>query len=106
MRPTRVISLAASAVLGVSLGMSAVPASAAPISEAAVAAPAATPSALATLSQTTIPITQVIDGVGTLAGTFTPTQFMTQKGKLALQGVFQGTFTALNGVVTPITQTG
>jgi hypothetical protein len=43
MRPTRVISLAASAVLGLSLGLTALPASAAPISQAAVA-PAAAPS--------------------------------------------------------------
>ena len=47
----------------------------------------------------------MFDGLGTLTGTFTPTQFVTQNGQLALQGVFQGTFTAVNGVVTPITQT-
>ncbi|MBI4899152.1 MAG: ABC transporter substrate-binding protein [Actinobacteria bacterium] len=86
------------------MGLSALPASAAPISEAAVA-PAAAPSTQATLSQTVIPINQVIAGVGTLTGTFTPTQFVNQNGQLGLQGIFQGSLTTVSGTVIPITQT-
>jgi hypothetical protein len=96
MRPTRVISLAASAVLGLSLALTALLASAAPISEAAVA-PAAVTSPMATLSQTVIPINQVNAGVGTLTGTFTPTQFVNQNGQLGLQGLFQGSLAPMGG---------
>jgi hypothetical protein len=96
MRPTRVISLAASAVLGLSLALTALLASAAPISEAAVA-PAAVTSPMATLSQTVIPINQVIAGVGTLTGAFTPTQFVNHYGQLGLQCLFPGSLAPMGG---------
>lgn len=79
------------------MGMSG-PASAAP--------PAAPPMAsqAAQLADATAPINQTIDGVGTFAGSFTPTGFSVQDGVLTVTGLVEGTFTSVAGVVTPISQ--
>lgn len=74
---------------------------------ATAAAPAA-PSAASQSSQVanvTGTINQTIDGVGTFVGSFTPSGFSAQNGQLTVTGLVQGTFTDLNGVATPVTQT-
>lgn len=74
---------------------------------ATAAAPAA-PSAASQASQAatvTGTINQTIDGVGTFAGTFTPSSFSAQDGQLLVTGLVQGTFTNLAGASTPVSQT-
>ncbi|HKU04233.1 MAG TPA: ABC transporter substrate-binding protein, partial [Arthrobacter sp.] len=74
---------------------------------ATAAAPAA-PSAASKATQTANvsgTINQTIDGVGTFAGSFTPTGFSAENGQLNVTGKLQGTFTEVNGVATPISQT-
>ena len=91
-------ALATTAALGV------IPATAA--SAAPSAAPTAAPSA-ATPRATVDPavINQTIAGVGTFAGTFTPTEFTNQDGQLAVVGELVGTFTNTAGVVAPVSET-
>ena len=75
-----------------------------PAAAAAPAAPAAAshPSRAATVTGT---INQTIAGVGTFAGSFTPSGFSVQNGQLVVTGLVQGTFTDLAGVATPVSQT-
>ncbi|MEW1806674.1 ABC transporter substrate-binding protein [Pseudarthrobacter sp. NPDC080039] len=74
-------------------------------------ATAAAPAAPSTATQSTRvanvtgTINQTIDGVGTFVGSFTPSGFSTQNGQLTVTGLVQGTFTDLNGVATPVSQT-
>lgn len=75
------------------------PASAAPPAPAPAAAASATD-----LTNVTGTINQTIDGVGTFAGSFTPTGFGTQDGNLTVTGLVNGTFTDLAGVTTPVSQ--
>lgn len=49
-------------------------------------------------------INQTIDGAGTFAGSFTPSNFSVQDGQLMVTGVVEGTFTDLAGVATPVSQ--
>lgn len=51
------------------------------------------------LAGVTASITQVIDGLGTFTGTFTPTQFGTNNGQLTVDGVLNGTVTDAAGNV-------
>ncbi|MEO5313217.1 ABC transporter substrate-binding protein [Pseudarthrobacter sp. CC12] len=76
---------------------------AAPSSAAAPTAPAASTQASQLVGTATI--NQTIAGVGTFAGTFTPTGFSTQNGQLAVTGLLSGTFTSVAGDITPISQT-
>ena len=74
---------------------------------ATAAAPAA-PSAASQSSQAanvTGSINQTIDGVGTFVGSFTPSNFSVQDGRLTVTGLVQGTLTDLAGVPTPVSQT-
>lgn len=76
---------------------------------AASAAPSASPSAVAAAASpranASSTITQVIDGVGTFAGSFMPTGFSNQNGQLAVTGLVTGTLTTLTGAVIPVSQT-
>ncbi|WP_347108622.1 ABC transporter substrate-binding protein [Paenarthrobacter sp. S56] len=51
------------------------------------------------LAGVTAPITQVIDGLGTFTGTFTPTQFNNQNGQLTVNGLLNGTLKDASGNV-------
>ena len=89
-------ALATTAALGL---VPAATASAAP--SAAPAAPAAaTPRTTATST-----INQTIAGVGTFAGSFTPTGFSNQNGALAVTGLVTGTLTRLDRTTVPVSQT-
>ncbi|CAN7344882.1 ABC transporter substrate-binding protein [Terrabacter sp. LjRoot27] len=90
-------TLATTAALGL---VPAAAASAAPSSAPSAAQAASTPRTTATST-----INQVIAGVGTFAGSFTPTAFTNQNGQLAVTGVVTGTLTTLTGAVVPVTQT-
>lgn len=101
MRKRLVTPLAATALLAGSMSLSALPASAA--SPAGVpAVQAAQPTATAVAEST---INEVVPGVGTFVGSFTPTTFTTQSGQLAVTGVVEGTLTTLDGAVLPVSQT-
>jgi hypothetical protein len=89
-------------VLATSIGLTAMPASAATHSAKTSAAAAQAPVGSATASST---INQVIPGVGTLVGTFTPTRFTNQNGQLAVTGLVTGTLTTVTGAVVPVNQT-
>ncbi|TQM62677.1 ABC transporter substrate-binding protein [Humibacillus xanthopallidus] len=99
---TKVCTAAVSVLAVGALGLApAASASAAPSAAPTAAPAAATPRAAidpATINQT-------IAGVGTFAGTFTPTGFSNQGGQLAVTGVVTGTLTTLAGAVIPVTQT-
>ncbi|MEA3551346.1 ABC transporter substrate-binding protein [Pseudarthrobacter sp. C1] len=98
---TRVLApIAAAALSGAMIFGAGAPASAAP--PAPVPAASASATDLASVTGT---INQTIDGVGTLAGSFTPTGFGTQDGNLTVTGLVDGTFTDLAGVATPVSQT-
>jgi hypothetical protein len=91
--------LAATALLAGSMGLTALPATA--------AAPAAQPAVTAAqpvraVAESTI--NEAIPGVGTFVGSFTPTTFSTQNGQLSVTGLVEGTFTSLTGVATPVSQ--
>ena len=93
---------ATGATMATALAMGLVPVS------AASAAPSASPSAVAAASPRTTAsstITQVIEGVGTFTGSFTPTGFSNQNGQLAVTGLVTGTLTTLTGAVIPVSQT-
>lgn len=96
----RLIATAAAATLAASLGMSAMPASAATHAAPAKAASAAK----APRTTATAPINQVIPGVGTFVGSFTPTGFTNQNRALGITGTVTGTLTTLAGVTIPVTQ--
>jgi hypothetical protein len=73
-----------------------------------VSAPSAqSPSAAqkAPRASATSTINQVIPGVGTFAGSFTPTSFGTQNGQLSVTGLVTGTLTTLTGQQVPVNQT-
>lgn len=63
-----------------------------------VSSSVAQPAQATSLSPLTV--NQVLADGSTLAGTFTPTQFVNQNGQLILQGVFNGTVTSALGTVT------
>ncbi|NEN07720.1 ABC transporter substrate-binding protein [Diaminobutyricibacter tongyongensis] len=84
------------------VGVTALPANAAPAAPAISSAASAASTARATASSA---INQVIPGVGTFVGTFTPTSFSNQNGVLSVTGLVTGTLTSLTGVVTPVSQT-
>lgn len=77
---------------------------AAPSSAAAPAAPPAASQA-AQLAGATSTINQVIPGVGTFVGSFSPTGFTYQNGQLAVTGLVTGTLTTLTGTQVPVSQT-
>ncbi len=91
------VALATTAAMGIA---PAATASAAPAAASSAAPAAATPRASSSSA-----INQVISGVGTFAGTFTPTGFSNQNGALAVTGLVTGTLTRLDGTVVPVTQT-
>jgi len=93
---------AAGATLATTAALGLVPASAASAAPSAAAAAQAASTPRTTASST---INQVIAGVGTFAGSFTPTSFSNQNGQLAVTGVVTGTLTTLTGAVIPVTQT-
>jgi len=95
---------ASGAALATTVALGIIPATAA--SAAPSAAPTAAPSA-ATPRAAIDPavINQTIAGVGTFAGTFTPTDFTNQDGQLAVVGELVGTFTNTAGVVAPVSET-
>ena len=93
---------AAGATLATTAALGLVPASAASAAPSAAAAAQAASTPRTTASST---INQVIAGVGTFAGSFTPTSFSNQNGQLAVTGVVTGTLTTLSGAVIPVTQT-
>lgn len=75
---------------------------------ASAAPPAPAPAAAANAVNTanvTATINETVSGVGTFAGSFTPTGFGTQDGNLTVTGLVTGTFTNLAGVATPVSQT-
>ncbi|RKO23679.1 ABC transporter substrate-binding protein [Pseudarthrobacter phenanthrenivorans] len=76
------------------------PASAAPPAPAPAAAANA-----ADVANVTATINETIDGVGSFTGSFVPTGFGTENGDLTVTGLVEGTFTSVDGVVTPISQT-
>lgn len=71
----------------------------------APAAPAASHhgTGTATISPTTIPITNapILSG-GTFTGTISQIRFVTQNGQLALQGLVNGTLTTASGTTIPV----
>src|SRR3954447_11023611 len=94
----------APAVAGVAfvsmMGLSATPAlAAAPAAAAAPHAAAANAPKAATAGAT---INQVVPGVGTLVGTFVPTNFSASNGQLTVTGLLNGTLTSATGVVTDL----
>jgi hypothetical protein len=91
------VTLATTAALGL---MPAAAASAAPSAAPAAAQAASTPRTTASST-----INQVIAGVGTFAGSFTPTSFTNQNGQLGVTGLVTGTLTTLTGTVIPVSQT-
>lgn len=72
---------------------------------AATTAPVSTTAAAPTGATASSSITQVIAGVGTFVGTFSPTGFTTQNGQLAVTGLVSGTLTTLDGATVPVSQT-
>ncbi|HKU10891.1 ABC transporter substrate-binding protein [Sinomonas terrae] len=72
-----------------------------PVSAAAPSVSSPAQAAPATIAPVTI--NQLLSDGSTLAGTFTPTQFLAQNGQLVVQGVFNGTLTSATGAVTQIT---
>jgi hypothetical protein len=95
---TKVCTAAVSVLTIGALGLA--PAASASAASAPTAASAATSTATATST-----INQVIPGVGTFVGSFTPTGFSNQGGQLAVTGVVSGSLTTLAGAVVPVTQT-
>ena len=93
---------ATGAALATTVAVGIVPATAASAAPSAPSGVAAAATPKATSSST---INQVIDGVGTFTGSFTPTGFTNQGGTLAVTGVVTGTLTTLTGAVIPVTQT-
>lgn len=71
------------------------------------AAPAAQPAAsqATQLASATSTINQVIPGVGTFVGSFSPTGFTNQNGQLAVTGLVTGTLTTFTGAAIPVSQT-
>lgn len=69
----------------------------------ASAAPPAAASAVQLSDAVVAPITQVIAGVGTFQGTFTPTSFGTDSsGQLTVTGLLEGTLTRLDGTTQDV----
>jgi hypothetical protein len=93
---------ATGAALATTAALGLVPAAAA--SAAPSAAPAA-PAAATPRATTSSSINQTIAGVGTFAGSFTPTGFSNQNGALAVTGLVTGTLTRLDGTTVPVSQT-
>jgi hypothetical protein len=75
-----------------------------PATAAAPAAPSAA-SQSSKVAGVTGTINQTIEGVGSFAGSFTPTGFDAQDGQLMVTGLVQGTFTDLAGKATQVSQT-
>jgi hypothetical protein len=98
---TRLAAPALAGIVAASIGLSALPASAATHSAQPNAAAARAQASRATASST---INQVIPGVGTFVGSFTPTQFTNQNGALAVTGLVTGTLTKLAGAAVPVSQ--
>lgn len=101
MRSRFIAPVAASALFAASMGMTALPASATPQAAAPSVAAAAPVKATATST-----INETIAGIGNFVGTFTPTQFTTQEGQLAVTGLVNGVLTTtqelvLGGVTYP-----
>lgn len=67
------------------------------------AAPASATSQATNAAIAPVSINQVLSDGSTLAGTFTPTQFVNQNGVLTVLGTFTGTLTSATGTVTQIT---
>lgn len=101
MRTRLIAPFAASGLLAASMGLTALPASAAP-SAATPTVAAAPTTGTATIAPADI--NQTIAGVGTFVGTFTPTKFTTQNGQLAVTGLVEGTLTTLTGQVINVSQ--
>jgi len=93
----RLLAPLTAALIAGTVGLTAGTATAAPAAPAAAAA-AAHPRATASS-----PIHQTKPGVGTFVGTFTPTGFTNSGGQLGVTGVLNGTFTAVDGTATTIT---
>ncbi|WP_323102135.1 ABC transporter substrate-binding protein [Intrasporangium sp. YIM S08009] len=93
---------ASGAALATTAALGLVPAAAA--SAAPSAAPAA-PAASTPRASASSTINQVISGVGTFTGSFTPTGFSNQNGALGVTGLVTGTLTRLDGTVVPVSQT-
>ncbi len=72
---------------------------------ASATAPAASVAAapLASVAPVNIPATQT--ALGTFAGTFTPTRFVSSSGGLSVIGTVTGTLTSATGVVTQVSDT-
>ena len=83
-------------VLAATIGLTAMPASAATQSAKTTAAAAPTQAPRATASST---INQAVPGVGTFVGSFTPTRFTNQNGQLAVTGLVTGTLTTAQDLV-------
>ena len=97
---TKVCTAAVSVLTVGALGLApAATASAAPSAAPVAAAAATSPTGIASST-----INQTIADVGTFAGTFTPTRFVSQRGQLGVTGVVAGTLTDAAGVVTPVSQ--
>lgn len=94
MRTRLVAPIAATTLLAASIGLTALPASAATTSAAPTVAAAAPTKATASST-----INETIAGVGTFVGTFTPTQFLNQNGQLAVTGLVNGTLTTVKDLV-------
>jgi hypothetical protein len=96
----RLIAPLTAALVASTIGLTAGTAAAAPASAAApaTAAIAAAPSSLA------VPVNRTIDGVGTFAGTFTPTRFAGSNSALTVKGVLAGTFTPVTGAAKTVNQ--
>ena len=94
---------AVGATLATTAALGLVPASAA--SAAPAAAPTAASAATTPRATASSTINQVIAGVGTFAGSFTPTGFTNQSGQLAVTGLVTGTLTTLTGATIPVSRT-
>jgi len=100
MRVRLIAPLTAALVAG-TIGLTAGTASAAPASSSAPAVTAAAPLA----SVVPIDVTGTVADVGTFAGTFTPTRFVSSGGGLSVLGTVTGTITNAAGAVTNVTGT-
>ena len=102
MRVRLIAPLTAALVAG-TIGLTAGTATAA---SASVAAPAVAVAPAPLASVAPVDVTGTVADVGTFAGTFTPTRFVTNNGALRVVGTVTGTLTnTVTGVVTDVTGT-
>ena len=104
MRSKLIASLAGTTLLAGSVAFTALPAHAA--GPTGTAGTARTVSAVpSTATATTSSTINQATSAGQFVGTFTPTDFSTQNGRLTVTGLVSGTLTSATGTVTQVSQT-